>query len=116
VTAEATVAAADTTDAPGAVVPAPDVASVAAPALPPSDLAGLQDLPALGSIGDVANRVTDGPSAARELLSTGTGRALAVILALLVAIYVFLVVHRRADRGDRKLAAARTGPEVARFR
>jgi hypothetical protein len=25
-------------------------------------------------------------------------------------------VHRHADRGDRKLAAARTGPEVARFR
>ena len=60
--------------------------------------------------------MTDGPSAARALLSTGTGRSLAVIVALLAAITVFLAVHRRTDRGDRKLAAARNGPDVARFR
>ena len=62
------------------------------------------------------DRVTDGPSAARALLSTGTGRSLTVILALLAAITVFLAIHRRTDRGDRKLAAARNGPDVARFR
>jgi len=121
VTADAFVAAGDTTDAPGVVVPAPDGASVTEPALQQpalqqSELAGLAQLPVLGSIGQVADQVTDGPSAARALLSTGTGRSLAVLLSLLVAISVFLAVHRRADRGDRKLAAARTGPEVARFR
>ena len=113
---DAFVAAGDNTDAPGAVVPAPDAASVTEPALQQSELAGLAELPVLGSIGQVANQVTDGPSAARALLSTGTGRSLAVLLSLLVAISVFLAVHRRADRGDRKLATARTGPEVARFR
>jgi hypothetical protein len=110
------VPAVGSTDAPGAALPATDAASVAGPALPPSDLAGLDHVPVLGSIGSVAKQVTDGPSAARELLSTGTGQSLAVILSLLGAIAVFLAVHRRTDRGDRKLAAARTGPEVARFR
>jgi hypothetical protein len=97
---------------------APDLAA-AAPTLPASDLAGLDGLPALGTIGTVgavSNRVTDGPAAARALLSTDTGRSLAVIVSLLVAMAVFLAVHRRTDRTDRKLAAARTGPEVARFR
>ena len=32
------------------------------------------------------------------------------------SIALFLAVHRRADRGDRKLAAARSGLDVARFR
>jgi hypothetical protein len=100
-----------------ALVAGPDAAVVAATTNGPTNgLQGLGDLPALGSIGAIANRVTDGPSAARALLSTGTGRSLAVIGVLLVAIALFLAVHRRADRGDRKLAAARTGPEVARFR
>jgi hypothetical protein len=48
--------------------------------------------------------------------SQGTGRSLLVIGVLLVAIAGFLAVHRRADRGDRKLSTARSGPEVARFR
>ena len=42
--------------------------------------------------------------------------SLAVITGLLLAIAFFLAVHRRTDKGDRKLAAARRGPEVARFR
>ena len=79
-------------------------------------LEGLGGLPVLGSLGSITDSVTDGPSAAGELLSTGTGRSLAVIGALLLAIAAFLAVHRRTDRGDRKLATARTGPEVARFR
>ena len=64
----------------------------------------------------IADNVTDGPSAARALLSSGAGQSVAVIVALLGAIVLFLMVHRRSDRGDRKLAAARSGPEVARFR
>jgi hypothetical protein len=70
----------------------------------------------LGSIGTISNRVTDGPSAARALLSSDAGRSVAVIVVLLVAIGLFLLVHRWADRGDRKLAAARSGADVARFR
>lgn len=95
---------------------APTVVAEAAPVVPANDLQGLGDLRVLGSIGAIANRVTDGPAAARALLATGTGRSLAVICGLLVAIALFLAVHRRADRGDRKLAAARSGPDVARFR
>ena len=86
-----------------------DFAPVAA--APANELAGLDGLPALGSIGELADRVTDGPSAAHALLSTGTGRSLTVILALLAAITVFLAIHRRTDRGDRKLAADANGPE-----
>ena len=92
--------------------PAPE--SIAVPAA--SGLEGLDRLPVLGSLGSIANRVTDGPSAARDLLASGTGRSLAVSAALLLALVTFLAVHRRADRGDRKLSSARTGPEVARFR
>jgi hypothetical protein len=50
------------------------------------------------------------------LLSSGTGRSLAFITALLIAMALFLSVHRRTDRGDRKLAAARSGADLARFR
>ena len=39
-----------------------------------------------------------------------------LVMALLVAIGLFLTVHRWADRGDRKLAVARRGPDLARFR
>jgi hypothetical protein len=113
---EAFVPAVGITDAPGVAFAVPAGASVAAAALPPSELTGLDELPVLGAIGSVTNRVTDGPSAARALLSTGTGRSLAVIVSLLGAMAVFLAVHRRTDRNDRKLAAARSGPEVARFR
>ena len=58
----------------------------------------------LGSLGSITDRVTDGPSAARDLLSSGTGRSLAVSAVLLLALVTFLAVHRRADRGDRKLS------------
>ena len=97
-------------DGPGTQVPAPEVVPAA------TGLEGLGGLPVLGSLGSITDSVTDGPSAAGELLSTGTGRSLAVIGALLLAIAAFLAVHRRTDRGDSKLATARTGPEVARFR
>jgi hypothetical protein len=70
----------------------------------------------LGALGGIAGSVTGGPEVARELLSTGTGRSLAGVGVLLAAIVVFLGVHRRSDRSDRKLAAARRGLEVARFR
>ena len=90
---------------------APAVAPSVAAAAP----AGLDQLPSLGSIGRFASQVSS-PSATNELLSTGAGRSVAAVLALLGAIGIFLVVHRRADRGDVKLAAARNGSDVARFR
>ncbi len=111
---DAFVAAAGTTDAPGTPVPAPVAAPVAAPV--PTGLEGLDGLPVLGTLGSITDRVTDGPAAARQLLSTGTGRSLMVIGGLLGAIACFLMVHRRTDRGDRKLSTAQSGPEVARFR
>ena len=112
---DALVSAGGPIDATGPSAPVSDIATVTAPT-PPSGLEGLGDLPMLGSIGTIADQVTDGPSAARALLSTGPGQSLAVIGALLGAIVLFLLVHRRSDRSDRKLAAARSGPEVARFR
>jgi hypothetical protein len=100
------------------VVPAvPDVATVAevaAPAAAPAP-SGLDDLPVLGAIGSFTDRVAD-RAGAGELLSTGTGRSAAGVAALLAAIALFLSVHRRSDRGDRKLAAAHAGPDLARFR
>jgi len=108
---DAFVAATAPPDDPGTAVAD---ATVTAPAA--TGLEGLANLPALGSLGSITARVTDGPSAARELLSTGTGRSLTVIGALLVALVAFLAVHRRADKGDRKLSSAQSGPEVARFR
>jgi hypothetical protein len=104
--------------APGADGSAPPNAPATEPAIPAAapDISGLAGLPELGSVGVVANHVSNGPSAARELLSTGPGRSLAVVAVLLLAIGVFLSVHRWTDRGDRKLAAARSGSDVARFR
>jgi hypothetical protein len=96
---------------PGDVVPAPDAAATPPPAAA-STVAGLEQLPVLGSLGSI----TDGPSAAREVLSTGAGRSLLAVGLLLGALGVFLLVHRRSDRTDTKLAAARSGPDVARFR
>jgi hypothetical protein len=104
--------------APGGEGSAPPNAPATEPAIPVAapDMSGLAGLPELGSVGAVANHVSSGPSAARELLSTGPGRSLAVVAVLLLAIGVFLSVHRWTDRGDRKLAAARRGSDVARFR
>jgi hypothetical protein len=99
----------------------PEVATVvtetpAAAAVTPSPFAALGGLPRLGSFGAVATNVPDAPEAARALLTTRTGRSLALVLALLGAILLFLFVHRRVDRSDRKLVSARTGPDLARFR
>ena len=74
------------------------------------------DLPDLGSIGKVGATAAAGSSVARTLLSTGTGRPIAIVLALLGAILLFLSIHRRVDRSDPKLAAANAVPDVARFR
>jgi hypothetical protein len=114
---DAFVVAGGTTDAPSGAVPVPDVAPVATPAASAvTGLVGLGALPALGPVGAVTDRVPDASSATRALLDAGTGRSLGVIGTLLAAIVLFLAVHRRADKGDRKLAATRSGPEVARFR
>jgi hypothetical protein len=98
-----------------APVAAPVAAIVTTPATGNASVA-LGDLPDLGSIGKVGSTVADGSSVARTLLSTGTGRPIAVVLALLGAILLFLSIHRRVDRSDPKLTAVNAGPDVARFR
>jgi hypothetical protein len=97
-----------------APVAAPVAAIVSTPATGNASVA-LGGLPDLGSIGKVGSTVADG-SVARTLLSTGTGRPIAVVLALLGAILLFLSIHRRVDRSDPKLTAVNAGPDVARFR
>jgi hypothetical protein len=94
----------------------PTAPAAVAPAVAAAVPAGLDQLPSLGTIGSFTRQVSDAPSAANEILSTGAGRSVAVVLALLAAIGIFLAVHRRADQGDAKLAAARNGSDVARFR
>ena len=97
-----------------------DTAPLAAPpaAEPPSvdDPFSWDGLPQLGSLGEVAASVSDGPATARVLLASPTGRSVVALLGLVVAILLFLAVHGRFDRSDPKLAAAHSGPDVARFR
>ena len=75
---------------------------------PSVDVGALAGLPALGSIGAVASGVPDGPAAARALLSTGTGRSVAVILALLAR---HPAVPRRSTAGS--TGATRSWPRRA---
>jgi hypothetical protein len=96
-----------------AAVAAPVAALVTTPATATPSVS-LGDLPSLGSIGKLGSTVGDG-SVARTLLSTGTGRPIAIVLALLGAILLFLSIHRRVDRTDPKLTAVNAGPDVARF-
>jgi hypothetical protein len=107
--------------APGSADPVPTDSPATAPAVAAavpdlSALAGLAQVPELRSVGAVANGVTGDQSGPRELLSTGAGRSLLMVAVLLLAIGVFISAHRWMDRGDRKLAAARSGSDVARFR
>jgi hypothetical protein len=87
--------------------------AAATPLAPVADpLAGL---PQLRSLGEVAASVSDGTTA-RELLATPAGRSVAVLVGLVLALLVFLGVHRRLDRSDPKLTTAPAGSDVARFR
>jgi hypothetical protein len=79
------------------------------------DSSWLAGLPQLRSLGQLAASVPGG-SAARELLASPAGRSVAVLAALVLAILVFLAVHRRLDRNDPRLMAAPVGSDVARFR
>lgn len=62
-----------------------------------------------------AAAVSDGPTTAREL-ATPAGHSVAILIALVLAVLLFLSVHPRLDRSDPKLSAAQSGPDVARFR
>jgi hypothetical protein len=90
----------------------PDASALAAG--PAAD--SISGLPQLRSLGQVAASVTDGPSTARELLTTPAGRSVTVLLGLILAVLLFLSVHRRLDRSDPKLAAVQSASDVARFR
>jgi hypothetical protein len=94
----------------------PTAATADPPAVAPQDPYSLAGIPQLRSLGQIAAAVTDGPAAARQLLTTPTGRSVLVLLGLVLAIVVFLSLHRRLDRGDPKLAAAQLGSDVERFR
>ena len=102
----------------GADAPAetPAVTPVETPLVPVADPFSLSGLPQLRTLGELAASVTDGPSTARALLATPAGRSVAVLLGLVLAIILFLSVHRRLDRDDPKLATAPSGSDVARFR
>jgi hypothetical protein len=115
--------------APAAAAAAPTVAASQVAAAPPTGGAGdtaaatplqpvadpLSGLPQLRSLGEIAASVSGGTTA-RELLATPAGRSVAVLVGLLLALLVFLGVHRRLDRSDPKLATAPAGSDVARFR
>ncbi len=98
----------------GGTTEAPVAALVTAPATGNASIS-LGELPNLGSIGQVASTVGDA-SPTRTLLSSGAGRPIAIVLALLGVVFLFLSIHRRVDRSDPKLAAANVGPDVVRFR
>jgi hypothetical protein len=55
-------------------------------------------------------------AAARALLVTPNARSISVLLSFILAVFLFLSIHRRLDGGDRRLVAARSGGDVARFR
>jgi hypothetical protein len=99
----------------------PEVAPAAVPeavvpaAVAPVASASLADLPNLRTIGKMT-ATADAASGPVELLSSGPGRPIAVVVALLAAALLFLSIHRRIDRGDPKLGSAHTAPDVARFR
>ncbi|MFI5053033.1 MAG: hypothetical protein ACHQDE_01620 [Acidimicrobiia bacterium] len=97
-------APAEAANNPAGPVTEPVAAQPAAP-----DSPAFPDLGAIGAFGASA------PEAARELLTTPTGRSLVLVLALMVAILAFLGVHRRLDRRDLKLATARTAGDLVRF-
>ena len=114
-----------------APAPAPELAAELAPAplaaaesepittpspQPPVAVGAFPDLSAFEAIGPVASGVYDGPSAVRSVLATRTGRSVAMIVAVALAMLLFLSMHRRVDRNDPKLATARAETEVARFR
>jgi hypothetical protein len=99
----------------GAIADAPGGATAAGAAvtIPDGTAAVAASVPDLAT---VTNGVSDPPAVARQILSSGAGRSVLFVVALLGVMAVFLVLHRRTDRGDRKLATARGGTDVARFR
>jgi len=54
--------------------------------------------------------------AAREVLSTPAARSVAAVIAIALAVLLFLGFQGRFDRSDPKLAGARDGRDLARFR
>ena len=90
-------------------VPTPVPSPVATPAPGP-------DLSVLGALGSLAPPIADERTAVRSVLTTTTGRSVVTVIAVLIAMVLFLSMHRRLDRNDPKLASASAQADVARFR
>jgi hypothetical protein len=99
-------ARAENTQAPATA--AASVAPVAAPN-PPAP-------PDSGTIGAIGGVVASVPETARALLNTPTGRSVAVVLALMLAILAFLLVHGRLDRRQLRFGGEQSARDLARFR
>jgi hypothetical protein len=109
-------------------VDAPALAAAADTASAADDAAAaLPDLSGLSSLGGLAGGLPQatlppGAGAAalipptREVLSTPEARSLAAVLAIGLAVLLFLAVQGRFDRSEPKLASVRDGREVGRFR
>jgi hypothetical protein len=92
--------------------PAPAAAASAAPVAEPNPPAA-SDSGTIGAIGGLAATV---PETARALITTPTGRSVAVVFALILAIFAFLAVHGRLDRRQLRLGTEQTARDLARFR
>jgi len=104
---------AGSTAAPTAASAAGDTTADVAAAAP--DLSGLAGLTPPVAPTPAASQAGLLP-AARGVLATPEARSLAAVLALALAVLLFLAVQGRFDRGEPKLAGVRDGRDVARFR
>jgi hypothetical protein len=95
----------------GSIAPSSVVQEPAVAPSPPPETAG--ETSVLGPIGDFGAVL---PRVAREVFSTPAGRSAVWVAGLLLAIVVFLLVHRRLDHRDPKLATAPVSGDLARFR
>jgi hypothetical protein len=83
------------------------------PSLPDASVGAAVSVPPLDAIGTLGGAA---PATADRLLRTRTARSIAAVVALVLALLVFLGLHRLIDRHDPKLATVPTSGVLARFR